>query len=395
MKIPVKIKNSAIYNVVKRELFRFANSRVLPFFTIVAPVIAFLLIMWIFSAGVIRDLPVAVVDNDNTSLSRQATRAIDASSVANIIRISSIEEAHELMNRGKVDAIVLIPADFEKHIFKNQSSETMVFINNTNVVTGGVLKSGIYKSLGTLSAQIKIAAMMKKGIPQYQAIEKVQPVKLNTHILFNPFGNYSYFLTLALLPLMVNVFTFLGTTYAIGIELKEGTAGEWIKTANNNIAFALIGKLLPYTILFFASVLLMNFVLFNVLGTPIKGSLSVILLSEIFLVITYQFLAILVLAATYNLRFSLSVGSAYTMMALTFSGLTFPSIAMPFVAKVFACLFPYTFWIRIFISQTVRNEPSGDIAIYFLILLLFIIGAILSFPLMKKRLNDSRYWGRV
>jgi ABC-2 type transport system permease protein len=395
MKLISKLIETALFKVIQREYFRFLSSRVLPFSTLLAPALAFLLIMWIFSAGVLRDIPVVVVDNDNTSLSHAAVRAIDASPVADVIRMNSLYEARKMMDKGKTAAIVCIDKDFEKNILKASEPGVAVFINNTNIVKGGALKSGIYKSLATVSAGIKVQTLMKKGENEYRAREKVQPVKLDTHLLFNPFGNYSYFLVLALLPLMVNVFTFLGSVYAIGIELKEGTAGEWFKTANNSIIVALTGKMLPYTLLYLVNVMFMNILLFRVLGTPLHGSLLVILFSEFLLVITYQLLAILVLSITSNMRLSLSLGSAYTMMALTFSGLTFPTIAMPLAAKLFSLVFPYTFWIKLFLSQTLRGEPLVDTAVSFLFFVIFILGGILAFPRMKKLVSDRKYWYRT
>jgi ABC-2 type transport system permease protein len=395
MSVFSKISKTSLYKVFQREIKRYLNSRVLPFSTLVAPLLAFLLIMWIFSVGVIRDLPVAVVDNDNTALSRTTERAIDASAVAKVVKLNSLEEARRWMDKGKTDAIVLIEKDFERNIYKTQNPNITVFINNTNVVKGGVLKSGIYKSLETVSAGIKVQTLMKKGANYQQALEKARPVKLDIHILFNPFGNYAYFLVLALLPLMVNVFTILGSIYAIGIELKEGTAGEWFETARQNIFIALTGKMFLYTLLFLANVMVMNILLFKFLGTPIHGSLFIVIVSEVFFVVVYQFIAIIFIALTSNMRLSLSLGSAYTMMALTFSGLTFPTIAMPLAAKIFSAIFPYTFWLKIFLSQTLRGEPLIETAGSFLSFLVFIIIGILALPKIKRQLSDSKYWGRV
>jgi ABC-2 type transport system permease protein len=389
-----RLYKTALFQVIRREINRYCDSRVLPFSTLIAPALSFLLIIWIFSGGVIVDLPVAVIDNDNSAMSRIAERAIDASPVANVIKITSVYEARLLMEEGKTDAIVVIEKDFEKNILKSQNPGIAVFINNTNVVKGGALKSGIYKSLETISTGIKIQSYLRTGSNTQQAFAKAQPIRLDSHILFNPFGNYSYFLVLALLPLMVNVFTFLGSVYAIGIEIKEGTAGKWFNTANKNITTAIIGKMFPYTLLFMLNVMLMNLLLFKVLDTPITGSLFIVIISEILLIITYQILAILFIAITVNMRLSLSIGSAYTMMALTFSGLTFPTFAMPIIAKMFSMIFPYTFWLKIFLSQTLRGEPLFETLVPFISLTIFILIGFLAFPKMRKILSNKKYWYR-
>lgn len=387
--------NTTLFKVIRRETRRIAESWVLIFTTMIAPIIAFLAIVWLFSDGVVRDLPVAVVDMDHTAFSTGVTRLIDATPVCNVMwRLSSVDEAKRMMDAGKIDAIVVLPVDLERKVLNAGVPAIAVYINNTNVVKGGALKSGLFTTLSTISAGVKVQVAIKKGQPPAQAIENARPVNVNVHLLFNPFGNYSYFLVLGLLPLLAVVFIFLGSVYALGMEMREGTAGELLSLANNKVSVALIGKMLPYTFLFFMDMMIMNMIIIKTLGTPIHGSLFLILVSEILLIISYQLLAILFIKITANLRLSLSLGSAYTMMALTFSGLTFPSIAMPLMAKLFSLLFPYTFWLQIFMSQTLRGEPITEIAVPFLAFIPFILFGILAFPGMKRKLSHPKYWFR-
>ena len=83
------------------------------------------------------------------------------------------------------------------------------------------------------------------------------------------------------------------------------------------------------------------------------------------------------------------------MMSLSFSGLTFPAIGMPQIARIFSYLFPNTFWIEIFVSQTIRAQPLSTIAIPFATFLVFIVGALLAFPLMSQRYSNSIHWGKI
>jgi ABC-2 type transport system permease protein len=351
--------------------------------------------MWIFSAGVVHKLSVSVVDADNSALSRKLLQMIDATPIAKPTKVCDLNEAEALMKRGKSDAIVVIPRNLERDVMKGLSPELALYINNSNVVKGGLLYSGLYKTLASLSATVKVGVSMKGGMNVHQAIAAAQPVKLDSHLLFNPFGNYSYFLTLGLLPLMLIILVFLVSVFALGIELKNGSAKELLQTANNSVLVALTGKMLPYTLIFFIHTMVMNLILFKLLGTPILGSITVILFSEFLILITYQLLAILILKITSNMRLSLSLGSAYTMMALTFAGVTFPTMGMPLLAKIVAGFFPYTFWIKIFLGQTIRNQPLNTTIPYFFVLLLYIIVCMFSFSGMKRKMSDSKYWGRA
>jgi len=381
-----------LIQVIKRELIKISGNWVLLFTSLLGPVSVFLLVSWMFSAAVVRDLPVTVIDLDHSQFSRKIIRLIDAIPAATIVNESySLTEAKSKMANGQIDAVIYIPEGLEKSVQRGHQTELALYLNNTNVIKSGMLKSQLLNTLSTISAGIKVQTLIRKGTAPEVAITKVQPVKPDIHLLFNPYGNYAHFLMIGLLPLLSVVFIFLGTSYAVGIEMKDGTASEWISVAGGNTLVALSGKLIPYLFLFFVDLMFMNLILIRVMGTPMNGSLPVMLVSEIFLILAYQAMAVLLLTITINLRLTLSLGSAYTMMALTFSGLTFPAMGMPLIAKLFSFVFPYTFWLKIFLSQSMRGEPVHEAISSLVILLVFILTGIAGYPFFKKRMNDERW----
>ena len=390
------IMRNPFVRVFMREIDRMTGSSIYLFTTLIGPLISFVILLSIFSDGVPRNLPVGVVDLDNTNMSRKITMWIGASPEAEIaMHFPNQEEAYRQMEEGKLDAIVIIPDGTEKSILKGQNQSIQVFINNTNILKGGFLQKGIYKSLATLSGGIKLQIAMKNGLPERQAKAKIQPVKLQQHILFNPFGNYSYFLLSALLPLMVVVFTLLSSVFAVGTEVREGTGPDWLEHSGGSLIVAVVGKLFPYMILLLIDATVMNVVLFIRMGTPLHGSFALIMLGEAAMIVTYQLLGILLVSVTGNLRLGLSLASAYSMMALTFSGLTFPAFAMPLVADAFSYLFPFTYWVKIFISQAIRGESLVHAFIHLSAFLFFILLSVAFFPRLKRLLKNEKYWGKV
>lgn len=165
------IHKHPVSRVMKREMERISSKWALIMVTFIGPLLAFLLIMWIFSNNVPRDLPLAVVDNDHTSLSRLISRMADATSIAASDRsYISLEDARNAMLKGKVDAILFIPKSTEKEILKAQSSTVVLYLNNANVVKSGLINSGIRKALGTLSAGIKLKKQLQQGKTHHQAM---------------------------------------------------------------------------------------------------------------------------------------------------------------------------------------------------------------------------------
>jgi ABC-2 type transport system permease protein len=384
-----------VFTIVRREIDWMRTKWVYWFLTVVGPILGFLIVIGIFHNGVVRDLPVSVLDQDQTKTSRQIVRMIDATSIALVNnKIADLESAKDLLYRGKTQAIIVIPVDFEKDLYQNSAPEIMVLINNSNILKGGLLKSGIYKAVSTLSAGIKIQYSMKKGENYEQALTGAMPISLDTHLLFNPFTNYFYFLATALMPVILVVFVLLSSIYSLGYELKSHTSLAALEKAGNSIIVLAVGKLLPYTILFFIQALLFNFLIFNYMGMPMTGSYTILVISEFLLIISYQFMGVFLLSSTGNLRLSVSLGSAYSMMALTFAGLTFPDFGMPLLARVFGHLFPLTYWLKIFTGQTLRADPSSVSMINMLYLFVFIGIGIISLYWLKVKYSNEKYWGK-
>lgn len=390
------LRKNPFFRVFLREIDRMSGSTIYLFTTLIGPLISFIILLSVFSAGVPHNIPVGVVDMDNTNLSRKISMWINATQEAEVtMQLPNQEEAYRQMAEGKLDAVIVISEGTEKNILKGVGQPVSVFINNANLLKGGYLQKGIYKALATLSGGIKLQVAMKSGLPERQAKAKIQPVKLQQHVLFNPFGNYSYFLLSALLPLMIVIFTLLSNVFAIGTEVREGTGPAWLENANGSLIVGLAGKLLPYTMLLSVVTVVMNVVLFVQMGTPLRGNFAFIVMGELGMIITYQLLAVLLVAVTANLRLALSLASAYAMMALTFSGLTFPQFAMPLVAKAFSYLFPFTQWVKIFISQAIRGEDAVHAILPMTIYVLFIGLSVGFLPRLKRVLMEERYWGKI
>ncbi len=385
-----------VYQLIIRERKRIVNKWPFLFITFIGPLLGFFLVAWIFIEGVPRKLPVGIVDNDNTFLSRQIVRYVNATPIASVkFHCTSLIEAKKLLEEGKIDAILVIPLFAERNVLRGQQANLALYLNNQNVLKGGLLNSGIQKSISTLSAYIKVRAKLQKGKTQQQALSEIMPVQVRSIILFNPYINYSYYLSAAIIPAILCVFVILGSMYAIGYELLVGSAKRWLNAANQQIGVALFGKLLPYTIIYFCMAMIMNIILFWYLGMPLKGSFGIILIAELITIIAYQFFSIFMLSLTSNVRLALSIGSAYSMLALTFSGLTFPTFGMPSIAHAFSYLFPFTYWLKIFVSQSIEGLQVEIILPYLFANLSFVILGLMLVPRLRFLIANPDNWKKL
>ena len=310
---------------------------------LVLPVVSFAFFALLFNKGAIRNIPIAVLDDDHTSLSRKVTQMIDATPTALVAyEIQDMDEGERLMREGKVMAIVQIPSFFEKNILSNSQTHIETYISGTNITVNGLLSKDIQTAVTTFSGGIQIQLLTKQGLTELQAMAQLMPVRFIKHVLFNPYINYGYYLSPSFMPMMLLIFVVMVTVFTIGTELKHATAREWIDTANGSVGAALTGKILPVTVIMFLMSLGMLLIIFTVGGVPLNGSVSMLLVSGLFFVLASQGIGAFIVILLSNLRLGLSIGGGYSVLSFTFSGLTFPFLAMDLPVRIVSNLIPIT-----------------------------------------------------
>ena len=382
--------------VARRETRRLIHQPMYLVLMVILPVVSFSFFAILFGQGAIRNVPIAVLDEDNTTLSRKVVQMIDETPTAMVsYGIQDMAEGERLMREGEVVAIVQIPDSFEKSILSNSQTHLENYVSGTNITVNGLLSKDIQTAVTTFSAGIQLQLLMKQGLTEAQAMAQLMPVRFDKHVLFNPHINYGYYLAPSFMPMMLMIFVVMVTIFSIGTELKNATSRDWIQTGGGSIWAALIGKLAPITAVMFLISLVMLIINFKVVGTPLNGSLAVILVGTLLFILGYQSISVLIVSLLANLRLSLSIGGGYSVLAFTFSGLTFPIMAMWEPMQWVSRIFPFTYYTDIFVDQMLRGTPW----VYSLPdlgwMLLFIVLPLLCLPRLKRVATEEKFWGRL
>ena len=383
-------------DVLWRELKRIWQFKPYLFILSVLPLLSILLFIAIFSKGMPTDLPITIVDNDNTPLSRRVINMIEATPETAIrFKITSTLEGERLIRQGAAGAMVIIPANFEKDILGMTPTSIGVYISGANILENGLISKGLQTTITTFSTGIKLQILSKQGVAESQAITQVMPIRLDRHILFNPYTNYSYYLLPSFMPMIILIFTVLSTIFAIGSELKYSTAGEWINTAHGSISVALAGKLTPTLTLMTAMAAVMFILLFEFVGVPLQGNIWILIVSCFMFILSYIAVAIFIIATTADMRLAMSLGGGYSVMAFSLSGLTFPAMAMHKTMQWFGHLFPFTYFTEIMIDQALRGAPTGNSLTQLSYMMIFLLLPLTTARRLKRIINDKKYWGRA
>lgn len=383
---------------LQREIRHFGQSRLLVTSAIIIPVVMTVLYVLMFWKGTVHDLPIAVYDGDRTELSRQLVRMLDATPTATVaFETESIGQGRDAMERGKVNALVVIPQGLQANVLNGTGgAEISAEISGARILNSGLLKRDITTVFQAFNIGVETQMLGAKGIPAAQGYAMAYPVAMDKHILFNPYGSYAYYLLPGLLFVMLAITVSLVTVYTVGSELKNGTAAEWVETAGGSITRALAAKLTPYILLFGVLSLLINTILYRFMGLPFQGAHAAILvLGNLLFILAYMAIGVMLVAVTANMRFSLSMAGGLATASLSFCGLTFPAIAMYPAMAALAKLFPLTYFIDIFIEQSLRGAPLarslGDIAA----LCAFTLAMAILIPRLKKVALEPKYYGKV
>ena len=382
--------------VMRRETGRITRQPMYFVLMIVLPVVSFAFFALLFNQCAMRQRPLAVPDQHNTTLSRKAVQMIDDTPTAMVAYgIQGMDEGERLMREGRIMAIVQIPAFFEKNILSNSQTRLENYVSGTNITVNGLLSKDIQTAVTTFTAGIQLQVLMKQGLTQRQAMAQLMPVRFDKHVLFNPHINYGYYLSPSFMPMMLMIFVVMVTVFAIGTELKHATAREWLGTGNGSVAAALAGKVLPITAVMFLISLVMLVINFKIVGTPLNGSLAVILAGTLLFILSYQSISVLIVSLLANLRLSLSIGGGYSVLAFTFSGLTFPIMAMWEPMQWVSKIFPFTFYTDIFVDQMLRGTPWVYSLPDLCYMSLFIVLPLLCLPRLKRVCTEEKFWGRL
>jgi ABC-2 type transport system permease protein len=382
--------------VFLREAEQIKHNPAYRFLLLTGPLIAIALFYFIFQKGVVKEIPIAVVNQDHSSLSIKIENNLNAASEVELaLRTPDLFQAREAMAQARVEAIVLIPEETEKSVLTGAYAPVPIYINGANVLTAGLLQRSILTTLKTISGGIQLKKLMATGLTEEQAMERMVPVRLDAHALFNPYLNYNFFLSSALFHLMLFLFVLLSSIYTLGAELKRGTGHELLVCSNGSVRLALLGKLAPFTMIYAGFAMLIDLVMFKFQGTPLNGSLLILLTGQVVAIVSCQLMGVIFVGITNNLRLALSLGSGYSMVGMTFCGLTYPVEGMPAVAQLFTGIFPMTWWEKIYISQSLYNGPVKEALVYICYLLIFKVVSLAFLPVYKKYLSDSKYWGKA
>lgn len=383
---------SPFRSVLLREWQRMTSRRLYFGVCIVLPLFTLFFMATIFGNGQMENIPIGIIDQDNTATSRAITRNISAVPTFKVTKHYVNEAAaRKAVQKKEIYGYLSIPPRFEQDAIAGKNATLCYYYHYALLSVGGELMAAFETSLAPVSLSPIVMEAVALGVEQDQITTFLLPVQANNHPIYNPSLDYSIYLSQPFFFVLFQVLILLITVYAVGIEIKFRTANDWLATANGDMVTAVFGKLLPYTLIFILIGWLANFVMFGILHIPFQGNWWTMNLVTAIFIIATQALGLFLFSLFPAISLVISVVSMVGSLGATLSGVTFPVPNMYPIVQDASHLFPIRHFTEI--MQTMLYGGGGFI--YFwpsvVILCIFPLLALLLLPHLKRAIESHKY----
>ena len=350
-----------IWTIARRECKILYVNRIYFFSMVVFPILALVFFTSLMDEGLPEDMPVGVVDLDNTSTSRGLIRRLDAFQSSRVVaRYPSVAEARRAIQENEIYAFLYIPKGTADNLLSSRRPKISYYYNMGSVMSGSLLMKDL-KTISNLgSAAVGQATMRAKGFTPQQIQAFLQPIRVDLHQIANPWTNYNVYLSTVLVPGVMMLFMFLISAYSLGMELKFGRGKEWLQKADNNIVVAILGKFLPQALVFLILIFFYDVYLYKFLHFPFEGSVWMMLLLSVLEVFGSIGFGVFAFGLLPSLRMSMSVCSLWAVLSFSLAGSAFPVMGMDAPIQALTWLFPLRHYYMFYQITVFNGYPLID-----------------------------------
>ena len=341
---------------------------------VVFPILAMIFFTSLMDEGLPEDMPVGVVDLDNTTTSRSLIRRLDGFQSSKVVaHYTSVAEARRAIQENQIYAFLYIPKGTTDDLLASRQPKISFYYNLASIMSGSLLMKDL-KTISTLgSAGVGQATMRAKGYTQEQIMAFLQPIRIDLHQVGNPYTNYNSYLSTVFVPGIMMLFIFMISAYSLGMELKFNTGKEWLAMADNRIVVAIIGKFLTQALIWLALIFFYEFYVFSILGFPHQGSVAMLILLAVLEVFAAQGFGIFAFGLMPSLRMSLSVCSLWAVLSMSMAGSAFPVMGMDGALQSLSWLFPLRHYYMVYQICVFNGFPLLEAWFHFVAMVGFML----------------------
>lgn len=345
-----------------------------------APALVIILFSSMFAQGKPTHLPIAIIDQDRSALSRSIYRHVSLNHTLKIETVSEqAAEVERLLNENKIWGYIHIPNGAEQRFVRAQDAEISIAFNQSYFSIGNTISSAMLVSTLQALAGFTEQYYLVNRLPYIQA--PTPQIKISP--LYNPQLNYELYLEPYVILAVLHLLLCCCVAFSVGQELKRQTLTSWI--SNSSIWMALVSKNLVYVAIFSLWTWAWMFWMIEIRGWFVAGSLGLILLAQLLLYSAYAFLSAAVVLTTQDLSKSFGLIAVYGGSSLSFAGVTLPLNNAPLFTQFWANIIPFTPYAKLQTEQWMIGSPVQiSLQAVWILLAYVVVYALLAYIFLKK-----------
>lgn len=381
-----------IQKIAIRECHRLKANRIYLFSMVVFPIFVTLFFTSLMAEGQPQDMPVGVVDLDNSTTTRKLTRMLDSFQSSKVVaHYPNFESARLAMQHNEIYGFLYFPKGTTANLLASRQPTVSFYYSYASLTAGSLVFKDLKTAATLASAGVGKSVMSAKGYTDKQIMTFLQPIAIDLHTVGNPWVNYNIYLSTMLVPTCLLLFIFLVTAYSMGSELKQDTARELYAKAGGNPFVAITGKMLPQTILWLVVMFAYLYYTFGILQFPHPGGWWSIICLGTLSVIAAQGFGVFMFGLFPSMRMAMSMCSLWGVLSFSMVGTAYPTLAMDPALQTLAALFPMRHFFIIYEIVVFGGNHWADVAINVAALTFFACAPVFVMLRISKALKEYVY----
>ena len=335
-------------------------------FVIVAVLVSFLY-TYLYSEETLQELPIGVVDEDNTSQSRQLLRMIDANSgVAIYSSYLNLSEAKKAFQQEQIRGIIAIPSSFSRDLQRGEQPSISVYADASYMLYYKQILTAAKVSATYLNAGVEMKRTSAQGKLPSQVRDEAMPISAKVVSLYNPSSGYATFLIPVVLVIIFQT-TILTAVGILGGTMREGNKLRKIYPNSNSFWGALpivMGKATTYLALSMAILLIILGIVMPLFGIPVRSSILSTMVFMVPFVLSIVFMGLCLLGFLRRREDAIMLIMYTSLPSVMLTGFSWPTVAMPEWLHAFSYIVPTTLGAKGFVSITQMGASLSTIFPY-------------------------------
>lgn len=342
--------NSRLNSLIRKEFIQIWRDPRTLVLVLVIPIMQ-LFLMGYAATNDVRNVPMAIYDQDRGSAARQLLDAYRAADYFHLAYdVDSEEDLHLLIDSGEVRAALIIPPDYSARLKEEGSAQVAFILDGSDPTVASTSLSAAQMIGQEHATQILVEQMEKLG----RSAILEPPVEVHSQVWYNPDLVSAYFMIPAVIGMILYALTSILTASAIVRERERGTIEQLIVTPIRSWELV-VGKILPYVMLAFFNMLEVIAIGAWWFGVPVRGDLGLILLLSGLFLLSSLGIGLLASTIANTQQEAMLIVWMLLLPGIFLSGFFFPLEAMPQILQWISYIFPIRYYLIIIRSLMVKG----------------------------------------